>query len=166
MTCIHLVERRSRSRAASAIPTTFRRAYRDQAAFITRRIEETIDRILAESPEPPIIILQSDHGSELNLDMYDVQHTDLHERMSILNAYYFPGGRYEGLYEGITPGQLVPGGPQHVLRREAPISSPTRASSPPGPIRTSSSTSPTPVRSAERRAGSSDPSRRRILHDS
>ena len=23
--------------------------------------------------------------------------------MSILNAYYFPGGRYEGLYEAISP---------------------------------------------------------------
>ena len=50
-------------------PEEFRRGYRDQAAFITRRIQETIDRILAESPEPPIIIVQSDHGSELNLDM-------------------------------------------------------------------------------------------------
>jgi hypothetical protein len=84
-------------------PDEFRAAYRHQAAFITRRIEQTIDRILAESPEPPIIILQSDHGSELFLDQQDVHHTDLHERMSILNAYYFPGRRYEGLYDRITP---------------------------------------------------------------
>ena len=35
--------------------------------------------------------------------MSDVHNTDLHERMSILNAYYFPGGRYEKLYEGISP---------------------------------------------------------------
>lgn len=84
-------------------PDPFRRAYRDQAAFITRRIQETIDRILAESPDPPLIIVQSDHGSELNLDMESVTNTDLHERMSILNAYYFPGGRYEGLYDSISP---------------------------------------------------------------
>ncbi len=84
-------------------PDDFRSSYRAQAAFITRKIEETIDRLLAESPEPPIIILQSDHGSELYLDFNDVNHTDLHERMSILNAYYFPGRRYEGLYERITP---------------------------------------------------------------
>jgi hypothetical protein len=86
-----------------AKPEQFRRAYHDQAAFITRRIQETIDRILAESPDPPIIIVQSDHGSELNLDMGSVRNTDLHERMSILNAYYFPGGRYEGLYDSISP---------------------------------------------------------------
>jgi hypothetical protein len=84
-------------------PEDFARAYRDQSIFITRRIQATIDRILAESPEPPIIIVQSDHGSELNLDLGSVQNTDLHERMSILNAYYFPGGRYEGLYDSISP---------------------------------------------------------------
>jgi hypothetical protein len=81
----------------------FRRAYRDQAAYITRRIQETIDRLLAASPEPPIIIVQSDHGSELELDVYNVENTNHHERMSILNAYYFPGGRYEGLYDSISP---------------------------------------------------------------
>ncbi len=84
-------------------PEGFRRGYRDQSAYITRRIQETIDRILADSPEPPIIIVQSDHGSELNLDMQSVGNTDLHERMSILNAYYFPGGHYEGLYDSISP---------------------------------------------------------------
>jgi hypothetical protein len=84
-------------------PDEFRRGYRNQSIFITRRIQETIDRILAESPEPPIIIVQSDHGSELNLDVKSVGNTDLRERMSILNAYYFPGGHYEGLYDSISP---------------------------------------------------------------
>jgi hypothetical protein len=84
-------------------PEVFRRGYRDQAAYVTRRVQETIDRILAESPEPPIIIVQSDHGSELELDMESVENTNLHERMSILNAYYFPGGHYDGLYDSISP---------------------------------------------------------------
>jgi hypothetical protein len=39
----------------------------------------------------------------LNLDLESIQNTDLHERMRILNAYYFPGGRYEGLYDSISP---------------------------------------------------------------
>ena len=84
-------------------PELFRRGYHDQAVYITRRIQETIDRILAESPDPPIIIVQSDHGSELNLDTESARNTDLHERMSILNAYYFPGRRYEVLYDSISP---------------------------------------------------------------
>ena len=84
-------------------PERFIEGYRNQSIFITHRIEETIDRILATSPEPPIIILQSDHGSELNLDPEDVRNTDLRERMSILSAYYFPGKKYEGLYDSISP---------------------------------------------------------------
>lgn len=84
-------------------PEHFRDAYRDQAAYITARARQMIDRILAESPEPPIIIVQSDHGSELNLDMNSLENTDLPERMGILNAYYFPDGRYEGLSPDITP---------------------------------------------------------------
>jgi hypothetical protein len=81
----------------------FRRFYRDQATYITKRIQQAIDRILAESPEPPIIIVQSDHGSELYHDPTSLEKTDLHERMSILNAYYFPDRRYERLNDSISP---------------------------------------------------------------
>jgi hypothetical protein len=81
----------------------FIKGYRDQSAFIVKRIEETIDRILAASPEPPIIILQSDHGSELHLDRFSMQNSDMKERMSILNAYYFPEKQYQSLYDRISP---------------------------------------------------------------
>ncbi len=84
-------------------PPSFCAGYRGQSAFITREIQLAIDRLLAASKEPPIIILQSDHGSELNLDMHDIRNTDLKERMGILNAYYFPGSRYETLYQRVTP---------------------------------------------------------------
>jgi hypothetical protein len=84
-------------------PDEFRHAYRSQASFVTREIEKTIDRILAASPEPPIIIVQSDHGSELYLDRDSLSHTDVTERMTILNAYYFPGQRYDDLYQRISP---------------------------------------------------------------
>jgi hypothetical protein len=84
-------------------PAEFATAYRNQAAFITKRIEETIEQVLAKSPEPPIIILQSDHGSELKLDMNNILNTDLNERMTILNAYYFPGQKFEGLNRRISP---------------------------------------------------------------
>jgi hypothetical protein len=84
-------------------PEFFAKGYGDQAAFITDRIEATIKQIMARSPEPPIIILQSDHGSELKLDVNDVNNTDVKERMRILNAYYFPERKYGGLYSGISP---------------------------------------------------------------
>jgi len=84
-------------------PEAYFQGYRDQAVFITRRIEQVIDQILTQSKEPPILILQSDHGSGLRLNMESLERTDLRERMSILNAYYFPGRNYQGLYPEITP---------------------------------------------------------------
>jgi hypothetical protein len=77
--------------------------YSREVAFLVKRVERMIDEILASSPEPPIIILQSDHGSGLHLSMGSDEATDHHERMSILNAYYLPGGKHEGLHDRITP---------------------------------------------------------------
>jgi hypothetical protein len=77
--------------------------YRKQAMFLTNQVESMIIGILANSPEPPIIILQSDHGSGMRLDTKSVNRTDLHERMSILNAYYLPGRGSEHLYPNISP---------------------------------------------------------------
>ena len=84
-------------------PQVYIRGYRDQAIYITRRIEQVIDQILARSPEPPVVILQGDHGSGLRLVPESKEKSDLHERMSILNAYYFPDRKYQALYPEITP---------------------------------------------------------------
>jgi len=83
--------------------SNYRDGYRKQAIFLTKQIEKTIEAILARSPEPPIIILQSDHGSGLRHHLDDLEQTDLRERMSILNTYYFPNRNYEGLTQKITP---------------------------------------------------------------
>ncbi len=71
----------------------YKKGYRDQATFLTGQIQQTIEGILANSAAPPIIILQSDHGSGLGLSTTSALETDLVERMSILNAYYFPAQR-------------------------------------------------------------------------
>ncbi len=84
-------------------PEVYVRGYHGQAIFITRRIEEVIDQILARSKVPPILILQSDHGSGLRLNMQSKEKTDLRERMGIMNAYFFPNRDYRGLYQNITP---------------------------------------------------------------
>ncbi|HOT90764.1 MAG TPA: hypothetical protein PLJ78_04445 [Anaerolineae bacterium] len=77
--------------------------YRKQLTFILSRVEEAIDRVLATSPEPPIIILQADHGGGSGLDFSSLEKTDIHERMAILNLYYLPDGGAEHLYDEITP---------------------------------------------------------------
>jgi hypothetical protein len=74
--------------------------YRRQVQFVTKRIERTIDEILVQSSEPPIIVLQSDHGpAQRPLGEFG----NLHERMSILHASHLPEGGNAFLYPGITP---------------------------------------------------------------
>ncbi len=77
--------------------------YRNQLRFINGKIKATIEAILARSPEPPIIILQGDHGPGSELDWDSFEKTNTKERLSILNAYYLPDGGQEKLYSSITP---------------------------------------------------------------
>jgi len=74
--------------------------YRRQIQFVTKRIQRTVDEILAHSSEPPIIILQSDHGpAQRPLGEFG----NLNERMSILHASHLPDGGDVLLYPTITP---------------------------------------------------------------
>jgi hypothetical protein len=82
---------------------TYIKGYHDQAAFLTAQVERVIDTILATSTQPPVIILQSDHGSGLGLSTDSLEKTDLEERMSILNAYYLPEKGSDALYQSISP---------------------------------------------------------------
>jgi hypothetical protein len=77
--------------------------YLKQLRFVNGKALALVDEILARSPEPPVIILQSDHGPGSRLDWNSVENTYLKERMSILNAYYLPAGGEARLYDTITP---------------------------------------------------------------
>lgn len=79
--------------------------YRDQLVFVNRQLRMVIDQVLSRSSDPPIIILQADHGPDAKLDYggWRIEKTYLPERMSILSAYYFPDRDYRSLYESITP---------------------------------------------------------------
>ena len=68
--------------------------YPDQVTYINKRILAIVDLILKNSPKPPIIVIQGDHGPA----PFDV----IPRRMKNLNAYYFPDNS-EGLYPRITP---------------------------------------------------------------
>jgi hypothetical protein len=72
----------------------YRVKYPDQVTYINKRITTIIDLILQSSPNPPIIVIQGDHGPA----PFDV----IERRMKNLNVYYFPDND-EGLYPTITP---------------------------------------------------------------
>jgi hypothetical protein len=63
----------------------------------------TIDGILKNSSNPPIIILQSDHGPGAYFNTSSAEDTCIKERAGILNAYYLPENGVEYLYPSISP---------------------------------------------------------------
>ncbi len=77
--------------------------YRNQVTYVSGRILKVIDLILAGSAEPPVIILQADHGPGSQLHWESLAETNLRERFSILNAYYLPGADTAQLYRSISP---------------------------------------------------------------
>ena len=68
------------------------KAYRDQVIFLNQRLIGIIKTILAKSDPQPIVVIQSDHS-----------YLPREDRVKILNAYYFPDGGDQNLYETITP---------------------------------------------------------------
>jgi phosphoglycerol transferase MdoB-like AlkP superfamily enzyme len=77
--------------------------YRDQLHFISYRIGQVIQEILDQSQRPVIIIIQGDHGPGSGLNQGSWEKSDIPERLSILNAYYFPNQDYRQLYPQISP---------------------------------------------------------------
>ncbi len=75
--------------------------YINQLIFVNKKLQEVVDALLSGSGNPPIIIIQADHGSAFNPDGHRPE--VYRERMGILNAYHFPGGGDELLYPSITP---------------------------------------------------------------
>lgn len=81
----------------------YKSGYSAQLRYVNQRALECVDAILRQSSQPPIIIIQGDHGSRMNLDWESQEKTDLREPYSILNAYYAPQNVRNRLYETITP---------------------------------------------------------------
>lgn len=77
--------------------------YSDQLHFINKVIKETIESIFAKSQDPPMIILQSDHGPRAYYSWKSADETYLKECMAVLNAVYFPNDDYHDFYPGLSP---------------------------------------------------------------
>lgn len=75
--------------------------FADQLMYINKRMLEVVESILEQSSEPPIIIIQGDHGSYLPFKRGREQYGNY--PIPILNAYYFPGQDYGRLRQDITP---------------------------------------------------------------
>ena len=80
--------------------------YLDQLEFVNKKMQEVIDKLLLESDEPPIIIIQSDHGARMGVPNWNTAGSDekLVERIfNNFDAYYLPGERENFADEPRTP---------------------------------------------------------------
>ena len=75
--------------------SSFARGYSDQVTYLNKRILGAVDRILAESRQPPIVILQGDHGIPRLKPAW--------QRLAILEALYLPGVPPASLDRAMTP---------------------------------------------------------------
>ena len=73
--------------------------YIDQLVYFNKRMETIVDQLVATSPNPPIIIIHSDHGPQLLDD--DSDHF-LHGRFSNLIAMQLPGVQPGEIPEDLT----------------------------------------------------------------
>ena len=80
-------------------------AYINQLQFTNKKINEIIHEIKSQSEQPPIIILQSDHGVRFGLDWDTLNNSDedIIRAYDNFSAFYFPDKRYDKLYPDLTP---------------------------------------------------------------
>lgn len=81
----------------------YRAGYVGQAQWVGKQVLATLDALLAQQKSPPIVVIQGDHGSKLNLDQESLERTDVTECFPILNAYLVPKAVRHELYPEITP---------------------------------------------------------------
>lgn len=70
--------------------------YLDELIFLNKKLTVLVEQLLSKSKNPPIIILQGDHGPWFSDSSFK-------HKSGILNAYYFPGDGKDALYRSITP---------------------------------------------------------------
>lgn len=85
-----------------------RQGYVDQVRCVNRKVSALVDRLLAASPSPPVILLQADHGfgrfpfgQPTRLEEADA--SQIRDRTEIFAAYHLPGGAASRMYDSITP---------------------------------------------------------------
>ncbi|MDX1600579.1 MAG: sulfatase-like hydrolase/transferase [Anaerolineales bacterium] len=64
--------------------------YRAQIEFVNQMVLQTVEAILANAEQPPIILIQGDHGPGSHFIWNSQEKSDVRERMAILTAVYIP----------------------------------------------------------------------------
>jgi hypothetical protein len=82
---------------ASGYPGTrdeYRRGYAAQVQYVLRAVRDALARQLAATSRPAVVIVHGDHGPAMDVNLLDVERSDLSERFRIFMAVrWAPGGR-------------------------------------------------------------------------
>jgi hypothetical protein len=76
--------------------------YPGEVTYLNQRLQEAVTQILDESSQPPIILIQGDHGSRAYLNFSSATDSCVRERFGILSAYYLPDNGVNQLYDSIS----------------------------------------------------------------
>jgi hypothetical protein len=93
----------------------YARRYREQARYVGELVVQAAKKILQNSTEPPIIIVEGDHGP------YGFSPNVRRSRLAILNAYYLPNGGQRRLYPSISPVNSLRVVLNHYFAAELPL---------------------------------------------
>ena len=83
--------------------------YINEVKFANKKIKQVVDELLTDLENPPIIIIQSDHGSHFDIEpgccLADGKpsNENIEQMMSNFSAYYLPGIEKNLSYDVITP---------------------------------------------------------------
>lgn len=86
----------------------YREGYTQQVQWLNQQILDTVDKLTADEDQPPVILLQGDHGSKLRLEANSLRDTDVTEVFENLMAYYVPEEVENKLYPAISPVNSFP----------------------------------------------------------
>jgi len=76
--------------------------YVDQLKFVNKMMMELISKLLSNTETPPIIIIQSDHGTR-DVDDRWTKEEQFMAKVGNFNAFFLPGNGTDLMYEEITP---------------------------------------------------------------
>jgi Sulfatase len=105
----------------------YARLYLAQLQCVNRLLLATVRRIQAESPVPPVILIQGDHGSKmLHAIGYaapeDIPPPAARERLGAFGAYYLPGGGAEAFGDTVTVVNVLGNVLRYYFRAQLPRS--------------------------------------------
>ena len=77
--------------------------YINGVMFANKKITQIVDELLTDPENPPVIIIQADHGIGFDFESSNPSNESIEQKMSILSAYYLPDIEKNLSNDVITP---------------------------------------------------------------